>query len=49
MTIAIKGLLKAPDGSHLGMLADVYQKIPAVSDFALKADIEWHNANDPLP
>jgi hypothetical protein len=48
-TIAIKGFLKAPDGSHLGMLADVYQKIPAVSDFALQADSEWHKANDPLP
>jgi hypothetical protein len=48
-TIAIKGLLKAPDGGHLGMLADAYQKIPTVSDLALKADSEWHQANNPLP
>jgi hypothetical protein len=48
-TIIIKGFLKAPDDSHLGMLADVAQKIPAVSDLALKADSEWHQTNDPLP
>ena len=48
-TIAIKGLLNAQDGSNLGMLAEVYQKIPTVSDLTLKADNEWHQANDPLP
>jgi hypothetical protein len=49
VTIAIKGFLQAPNGSHLGMVADVYQNIPTVSDLALKADSEWHQANDPLP
>jgi hypothetical protein len=48
-TIAVKGQLHARDGSHLGMLADVYQKIPTVSDLTLKADSEGHHANDPLP
>lgn len=48
-TITIKGFLRTPDGSHLGMLADVAQKIPAVTDLALKADSRWQQANDPLP
>lgn len=48
-TIAMTGFLKAPDGSLLGALAEVYEKIPAISDLALKADSEWHQANDPLP
>ena len=42
-------ILKAPDGSLLGALADVEQKIPALSDLTLKADSGWHQANDPLP
>ena len=45
----IRGLLRARDGSHLGMLVEVAQKIPTVSDLTLKADSEWHQANDPLP
>ena len=49
LTIMMKGFLKAPDGSHLDMLAEVAQKIPAVSDLSLKADSSWHQANDPLP
>jgi Restriction endonuclease len=49
LTIRIKGFLKARDGSHLGMLAEVAQKIPTVSDLALKADSEGNQANDPLP
>ncbi len=48
VTIRIKGFLQAPDGSHLGMLADVAQMIPTVSQLALKADSEWHQAHDPL-
>jgi hypothetical protein len=49
LTFMMKGFLKAPDGSHLGMLADVAQNIPAVSDLSLKADSRWHQENDPLP
>jgi hypothetical protein len=49
VTIRIKGFLRASDGSHLGMLAEASQMIPTVSDLALKADTEWHQANDPLP
>jgi hypothetical protein len=48
-TFMIKGLLKAQDGSHLGMIVEVAQKIPAVSELALKADSEWPQVNDPLP
>jgi restriction endonuclease len=40
VTIRIKGFLKAPNGSHLGMLAEASQMIPTVSDLALKADSE---------
>jgi hypothetical protein len=47
--IIMKGMLQAPDGSFLGMLADVSQKIPSVSDVSLKADRDWHQANNPLP
>lgn len=49
LTIRMKRFLKAPDGSLLGALAEVAQKIPAVSDLSLKADSKWHQANDPLP
>jgi hypothetical protein len=49
VTFRMKGFFKAPDGSILGALADVEQKIPALSDLTLKADSEWHQANDPLP
>lgn len=49
VTIRIKGFFKAPDGSHLGMLAEADQMIPTISDLALKADSEWHQANNPLP
>ena len=49
VTLKIKRFLWAPDGSHLGMLADASQMIPTVSDLALKADSEWHKANHPLP
>lgn len=45
----IKGFLTVRDGGHLGMLVEVAQKIPTVSDLMLKADSEWHEANDPLP
>ena len=45
----IKGFLRARDGGHLGMLVEVAQQIPEVSDLTLKADSEWHRANDPLP
>ena len=48
-TIKIKGFLKAPNGEHLGMLVDVAQNIPEVSEIVFKADSEWHQANDPLP
>jgi hypothetical protein len=48
-TFAIKGLVNAQDGSNLGMLANVYRKVPSFSDLTLKADREWHQANDPLP
>jgi hypothetical protein len=46
---SIKGWLKAWDGSHLGMLVDVAQKIPELSELTFKADSEWHQVNDPLP
>jgi Restriction endonuclease len=49
LTFRMKGFFKAPDGSLLGALADVEQKIPALSDLTLKADSKWHQANDPLP
>jgi hypothetical protein len=41
--------LKAPNGDHLGMLVEVAQKIPELSDVEFKADTEWHRLNDPLP
>lgn len=49
VTFKIKGLLKAPDGDHLGMLVEIAHNIPEVSDLEFKADREWHQANDPLP
>lgn len=49
LTIMMKRFLTAPDGSLLGALADVAQNVPSVSDYSLKADSKWHQANDPLP
>jgi hypothetical protein len=48
-TFAMKGLLKARNGDHLGMLVEVTQKIPELSDVVFKADSEWHPVNNPLP
>lgn len=48
-TFMIKGLLKAPDGGHLGMLVEVAQKIPELSELVFKADKEWHQVNAALP
>lgn len=48
-TFTIKGLLKARDGDHLGMLVEAAQKIPELSDVVFKADSEWHRVNNPLP
>ena len=39
-TLTIKGLLKARNGDHLGVLVEVAQKIPELSDVVFQADNE---------
>jgi hypothetical protein len=48
-TLTIKGLLKAGNGDHLGMVVEVAQKNVELSDVEFKAYSEWHQVNDPLP
>ncbi len=48
-TLTIKGLFKAKNGDHLGVLVEVAQKNIELSDIEFKADSEWHQINNSLP